>query len=162
MKNKRGQFQNLNTIAGGLVMFIILVAISGLILNNFQDSISSDSATVTNESFTLLNNTAVATNNQYITSVTYIKNASITLTETTDYTIQTAAGTITLVNNDHNNTLFNITYVFDYNTLAQNVTQTGQDATEDLGDWAITLISIGVGVIIITLIAGFGLMLRRR
>ena len=89
MQNKKGQFQSLNVMAVGLVSFILLVAIAGIVLDDFRDTTTA-------------------------------------------------------------------------NTAARNVTDDGLSAVEDLGDWATTLISIGVGIVIIGLIAGFGYALRGR
>jgi len=69
--------------------------------------------TITNESVTLLNNTAVSLGNDNLISGTVtVRNATITLAETTNYTMDYAAGTITLTvaSDKYDNNAFDISY----------------------------------------------------
>ena len=134
--------KNIGLITVFLIGFLaIVIGVNLLTATADTTSTLTSSQTATNESFTGINDTAVALSNTNIIAVSEIRNATHDeMTLTTDYTVNTTAGTITVLTG-------NGTYYADYTYFHGNYIE--QDAARNMT--ALIIIMFAVAVLAVTI-----------
>lgn len=164
--NKKGQTAMMSVI--GLVVLIGVAIITMVFIGvmagrTFETSqthlsLIGNAETAENETVTVLNGTAVSSaNSRWLTLVNVSANYTFAIQETGNYTFDAAAGTITLINNDHNNTDWNLTYTYrNASVFGQLNTGIGSSfqAFSDLGSFMPLIVLALVVILILSLIFG--------
>ena len=153
---KKGQMNGLTVAAIGLVLFIIVVSIGASIMGEFGDAAKVSTA-VTDDTINLSNGSAVALSQQEILGISANYNASDSseILPVANYTLDAAAGTITLLDNTHHFKDWNFTYTYNEDSATTNITTVGTGGMEDLADWTATIVVILVAGLIIGMILIF-------
>jgi len=153
--------KNLSAAVFVILSASLLLAVGVLTLSEASDNYIVSSGTYT-ENITLLNDTAVDLTKTDVTSVTSCVNATdITTTlPSANYTTTTpdgAVGTVTLIQNDWNNTLTQCTYGYDSYSEGRTASDSTVSALGEFGQWfALIVIALSAGVIIYYLTKGIG------
>ena len=150
---KKGQMNVLTVTGIGLVMFIIVVSIGASIMGEFGQA-SKVSTAVADNTINLTNGSAVALSQQEIEGITsnYAANDSSVIIIASNYTLDSDAGTITLLDNTYHFRNWNFSYTYLEDSATTNVTTVGLGGIEDLSDWTATIVVIIVAAFIIGMI----------
>lgn len=159
MNGSVGTIVMLVTGVGVAVLVMIFVgALGGQTYNLVEDDINELTATVTNESVTVLNSTAVSlANDDVVTGSLSVLNNSNTVA-LSKFTVDYSAGTVTLLDNNFNNTALDISYTHgevEAQRAIQNGIISGFNALEDTGGYVPLIVLAIVIVVILGLVLGF-------
>lgn len=157
-----------------LIVLVLLVSAAILVLSSFHEGLVDDTSasTIINETVTALSNTTGSNlANNYVVSVTqvsvYNATANVTLTETTDYTVdrlgEARPATITLVNDGYalNTSYVTYTYKDDRGTVAMNASVSGLEGTTNASTYfSIIGTFIGITALLVVVIGLYGFFSR--
>lgn len=144
-----------------LVAFVVTVGLGSVILAELRETQAQPAArtALVNESQTA--NTAVpftVSRPPIISGTLTITNLSggvrRTFIEGDDYTVVYANGIVTWINVTANNSAVNVSYSYDsaVESLSYNITETGESALSDFGDWFSTIVVVVVAGFIVALV----------
>lgn len=148
---------------GVAVLVLIFVGtLGGRSYELVEDDLDALYSSVTKESATVLNATAVSlANDDIVTNSMVVNNHSNTVALTT-FTFDYDAGTVTLLNNDYNNTALNFTYT--HGTGGYNVSVAAKEgmigsfsALESVGDFLPMIVLVFVIVLVLGMVFSLGL-----
>jgi len=145
-----------------VLIVAILAAASAMILGEFRDAdVMVNSATATNESVALTNNTAASLTHPLAQSITRIGNNTHTLTSGTNYTSvlvgEADYSTVTVTFLDYTVAgTYDVSYTYDAKSTAYNATDDGLGATTDVTGWLGIVVIIVIAVFIIFLVRQLG------
>ena len=155
---KKGQINELSTIAIALVAIAIVLAVGFLIFSETK-SVAKDkipTLTTENETLTWSNNTYVqlTRSNGLAFNCLYVYNGTAVL-PASNYTCRLGSGiNISSPSHDWNDTLL-ITYTYKLPSLAYNATGKVQNATDDIPGWFPIMVITLIGAMLIGLVSTF-------
>lgn len=157
-----GQVSTIITLVvgvGAAVLVLIFVGtLGGRMYQITEPDIDAISTyAVSGEAFTALNSTAVALTNQPIHSGTLIVTNGSDNVGLGNFTINYETGSLTLLNNNYNNTELNAAYNWGNTTIQGSIKRgiiSGFNALEDTGNYLPLIVTAFVIVIVVGLILG--------
>jgi hypothetical protein len=161
-KNKKAQLSGLQAGIGGLIGLGLFVAIALFVMSTMSPTMKA-TETYSNDQITLLNETAVSLTYDEVQGISSEYNATDATQSmgSGNYSANLAAGTITLINNDYNNTAWNFTYSYLADTNASTALTTTSTAAGTVPSWITILIVALMGsVALFFILRAFGRQTR--